>query len=111
MTNLDTLVRKLNGELVKVELTRPLYLVGDNESYMLSEKSDISRLPTIREVIGYLTRFEIRKQWIQHSSYSEEVGHIVVNPFGKDHLTMNEEGRRAGDVFIDLRYVRKLDKI
>ena len=98
---------RLKEKVVKVQLTKPLSLVRDNESFFLSEvfeTADLKRIPTIREIVGYITRYRI-------VGCPSDTGFISVNPFGSDGIISNEEGRRAGDVFINLRYVDRLEKI
>lgn len=95
----------LRGKIIKVILSKPLYLVGNNEQFRFSEEpTTIGRIPIIKEVSGYITGYKIV------NSPSQD-GHIKINPFGLDNIILNEEKDRAGDVEIKLSDIETLEKI
>ena len=97
-------LRAKQGKLVKVILSRPLYLVGENEQFRLLENySQIQRIPTIREVVGYLTRYTL--------SDSGLFRWLKINPFGKEGVMINKDGERAGDIQIKLGDIARLEVI
>lgn len=96
---IDTNLDRYKDKLVMVKLNIPLYVIERNELLSLTNDMDNGRLPAIKQVIGYLTRYEI-----SHSGFGFK-DYIAVNPFGSDHLVLNEYGQRAGDIFIPGNHV------
>jgi len=94
----------LKGKVTRVVLSQPLYLIGENERFQLSEISSLKRPPTLKDVTGYLTRYALINQ-------PSERGHLVINPFGINNLTLDGEGSRKGDVIINLVHIKRLEEV
>ena len=90
-------------KLVRVKLNRPLYVEGRNEAFTLGETSEMEHIPTITEVVGYLTRF-------QKEISSDKYDWVKVNPF-PNQIILNEEQQRAGDIYIKGKYISGIEEI
>ncbi len=96
---IDTNLDRYKDKLVMVKLNTPLYVVERYELLTLTDDMDNGRLPAIKQVVGYLTRYKISNSGFRFGDY------IVVNPFGSDHLVLDEYGKRAGDIVIPRKHV------
>lgn len=106
-------LRAKQGKLIRVILNESLYLTGEDEQLRLWKPAEtdrigmiklgIDRIATIKEAIGYLTRY----------SLSETGGYrwLKINPFGKEGPMIIEDGVRAGDIEIRLSDIRRLEII
>ncbi len=94
----------IRGKIVRVTLNKPLYLneTHYHERFRLSEESSIGRPPVIKEVVGYL------RETHQIGAVPKEDGYLVINPFGKNNLSLSEESN-VGDVEVNLRHINSLE--
>lgn len=91
-----------NEFVVRVDLNKPLHFTNFGDTNVISEPS-FRILATIREVVGYITRYEI-------ANSSHEKNYVVLNPFGQNVPVYSGE-KREGDLQIDFKHIKSLEAV